>query len=387
MRTLLETCLKLTRTHDCVPRCLMLRGFRKTGDRAFALGHFGELWRGEVEGVEVAVKQGRIFTSDNNVKKVLRQLRREAIIWKQCDHVNVLPFYGIYRDAAPSTYCLVSPFMVNRSLRQYMNKTDDPDRHRLALDITRGMNYLHTLSIVHGDLKGDNILITDDRRAVIADFGISFVMGGTTFATSSSSSPNGGTARWQAPEVLKGTSPKVSKLGKSRPVYRSGLHLSKMDEWKAMKDLNNEIQHTRSTVAQGPGLAELRNLLMEIRNTQVVFDGTIPWSGLNDPAVIIRVCTENEHPPRPRELAKTGFPDLWWKLMSQCWAHEPLDRPTLRGLMKSLHATGDTLLSLRKWDNPVLGRLRDPLVHDELIIPSGLPSFLDITPFHDITQH
>ncbi len=72
MRILLKTSLKLTRTHDCVPRCLMLRGFRKTGDRAFALGHFGELWRGEVEGVEVAVKQGRIFTSDNNVKKVLR---------------------------------------------------------------------------------------------------------------------------------------------------------------------------------------------------------------------------------------------------------------------------------------------------------------------------
>ncbi|PBK59944.1 hypothetical protein ARMSODRAFT_922583 [Armillaria solidipes] len=70
--TLLKTSLRLTRTHDCVPRCLMLRGFRKTGDHAFALGHFGEVWRGEVEGVEVAVKQARIFTSDNNIKKVLR---------------------------------------------------------------------------------------------------------------------------------------------------------------------------------------------------------------------------------------------------------------------------------------------------------------------------
>ncbi len=84
------------------------------------------------------------------------------------------------------------------------------------------MYYLHTLSIVHGDLKGvrsggyflddmllnqnkDNILITDDCRAVIADFGISFVMGTTTFATSSSSSRKGGTVRWQAPEVLRGS--------------------------------------------------------------------------------------------------------------------------------------------------------------------------------------
>ncbi len=83
------------------------------------------------------------------------------------------------------------------------------------------MDYLHTLSIVHGDLKGvrfepyfaddilltqnkDNVLITDDCRAIIADFGISFVMGVTTFATSSSSH-KGGTVRWEAPEVLSGS--------------------------------------------------------------------------------------------------------------------------------------------------------------------------------------
>lgn len=130
-RTLLQTSLKLTRTHDCVPRCLVLRGFSKTGDRAFAVGHFGELWKGTIEGVKVAVKQARIFTSDNNIRKVLRQVRREAIIWRQCDHPNVLPFYGIFRDSAPSTYCLVSPFLDNGSLRQYMSKTVDPDRHKL----------------------------------------------------------------------------------------------------------------------------------------------------------------------------------------------------------------------------------------------------------------
>ncbi|KAK0436428.1 kinase-like domain-containing protein [Armillaria borealis] len=331
-RILLKTSLRLTRTHDCVPRCLVLRGFKKTGDHAFALGHFGELWRGEIEGVEVAVKQARIFTSDNNIKKVLRQVRREAIVWRQCDHPNVLPFYGIFCNSDPSTYCLVSPFMVNGSLRQYINRTVYPDRRgKLALDITRGMDYLHTLSIVHGDLKGDNVLITDDYRAVIADFGISFVMGGTTFATSSSSSSRkGGTVRWQAPEVLRG-----SPNSFSADVY------------------------------------SLACVYFE------VFDGSIPWSGLNDAAVAITVCHERKHLPPPRNLATAGFSDLWWKLMVQCWAHKPLDRPTLRGLMKSLHA-GDTLPPVRKWDNPALSRLRDPLVHGELYIPSGLPPFLDI---------
>ncbi|KAK0480429.1 kinase-like domain-containing protein, partial [Armillaria luteobubalina] len=193
-RTLLQTSLKLTHTHDCVPQCLVLRGFSKTGDCAFAVGHFGELWKGTIEGVKVAVKQARIFTSDNNIRKVLR----EAIIWRQCDHPNVLPFYGIFHDSAPSMYCLMSPFLDNRSLCQYMSKMYQ------ALDITCGMDYLHTLSIIHGNLKGDNVLITDDCQAVITDFGISFVMGITTFATSTSSH-KGGTIRWEAPEVLSGS--------------------------------------------------------------------------------------------------------------------------------------------------------------------------------------
>ncbi|KAK0218728.1 kinase-like domain-containing protein [Armillaria fumosa] len=247
-RVLLKTSLELTRIHDCVPRCLMLKGFKKTGNYPFALGRFGEVWRGQVEGMEVAVKQARIFTSEDNINKVLRQVRREAIIWKQCDHPNVLPFYGIYCDSAPSTYCLVSPFMVNGSLRQYINKTDDPDRHNLALDITRGMNYLHSLSIVHGDLKGDNILITDDCKAVIADFGISFMMDGTTFATSSSSSRRGGTLRWQAPEVFNG----------SRNSFPTDVY--------SLACVYFEVR-----------IAPARDRTLTVDK---VFDGTIPWSGL-----------------------------------------------------------------------------------------------------------
>ncbi|SJL06566.1 uncharacterized protein ARMOST_09908 [Armillaria ostoyae] len=328
-RTLLKTSLKLTRIHDCVPCCFALRGFKKTGDYPFALGHFGELWRGQVEGVEVAVKQARIFTSDNDIKNVLQQVRREAIIWRQCDHPNVLPFYGIYRDSAPSTYCLVSPFMSNGSLRQHMNKTDDPDRHKLALDISRGMNYLHTLSIVHGDLKGDNILITDDCRAVIADFGISFVMGGTTFATSSSSSSSrkGGTARWQAPEVLKG-----SPNSFSADVY------------------------------------SLACVYFE------VFDGTIPWSGFNDGAVTMNVVVEKKHSPYLKHLESTGHAELWRKVMTKCWAYEPQDRPTLLDIMVSLYMTENMPTTESKWDRSVPTRLHDPLVQ----IPSGLPRLFNL---------
>lgn len=196
-----------------------------------------------------------------------------------------------------------------------------------ALDITCGMDYLHTLSIVHGDLKGDNVLITDDCRAVIADFGISFVMGITTFATSTSSH-KGGTIRWEAPEVLSGSP-------------------------------NNFPADVYS----------LACVYFE------VFDGTIPWSNLRDGAVIKAVIVEKKHPPRPRKLPpQTGVRNLWWHLMVKCWAYEPSDRPTTHDLTESLRALGDPLLPKKNWDNPVLGRLRHSLVN----VPSGLPPFLDI---------
>ncbi|KAK0447363.1 kinase-like domain-containing protein [Desarmillaria tabescens] len=329
-RTFLKTSLKLSRVYDCVPKCLKIRDFKKTGDYPFARGHFGDLWRGEVEGTEVAVKQARIFTSDNNIEKVMRKIRREAIIWGQCDHPNVLPFYGIYRDSATSPYCLVSPFMVNGPLHQYLSNNDNPNRQGLALDITSGMNYLHKLFIVHGDLKGDNILITNDRRAVIADFGISFVVGGTIFGTSSSSR-KGGTVKWQAPEVLDG-----SPNSFSADVY------------------------------------SLACVYFE------VFDGSIPWSSLTDGAVIMNVSVRKKHPPPPKHLAETKLPDLWWELMMRCWAYKPSDRPTLQDLLESLHETGNTLPPATKWDKSAPARLRDPLDQSKLVIPSDLPPFLNV---------
>ncbi len=108
--------------------------------------------------------------------------------------------------------------------------------------------------------------------------------------------------------------------------------------------------------------------LIDSNRLHKVFDGSMPWSDLTDGAVIMKVCVQKKHLPRPRFLSET---DLWWYLMLQCWAHEPSIRPTLQYLMESLHATDDTLTSVMKWDRSILTRLRDPLVQGKLVVPSA----------------
>ncbi|KDQ61862.1 hypothetical protein JAAARDRAFT_104245, partial [Jaapia argillacea MUCL 33604] len=67
-------------------------------------------------------------------------------------------------------------------------------------DIVQGLNSLHSNypPIVHGDLKPRNILVDDDGRAILSDFGPAYILGGTEFTATSLS----GLCRFMAPELL-----------------------------------------------------------------------------------------------------------------------------------------------------------------------------------------
>lgn len=105
----------------------------------------------------------------------MQAFSREAILWSQVKHPNVLPFYGVYQlDDMYHKVCLVSPWMENGNLREYLATHPQTDRLLLvsstyipiptisdyiqARGVARGLRYLHDRNIIHGDLKGVGFL-------------------------------------------------------------------------------------------------------------------------------------------------------------------------------------------------------------------------------------
>ncbi|KXN81654.1 Ribosomal protein S6 kinase alpha-5 [Leucoagaricus sp. SymC.cos] len=127
---------------------------------------------------------------------------KELILWAHSSHPNVLPFYGVFTEGtrdSPQT-CLVSPFMKNGNLHDYAPHLSQKSRLALISDIVHGLHYLHELGIVHGDLKGQNVLISDEGQCLITDFGASHI----TTATTASGSLSVTTLRFSAPEMILG---------------------------------------------------------------------------------------------------------------------------------------------------------------------------------------
>lgn len=73
-----------------------------------------------------------------------------------------------------------------------------PDALKLAIDVARGMYYLHQRNIIHRDLKTANLLLDENSNVKIGDFGVARIMSQTGCMTAET-----GTYRWMAPEVIE----------------------------------------------------------------------------------------------------------------------------------------------------------------------------------------
>ncbi|KAK1230088.1 Rho guanine nucleotide exchange factor [Marasmius sp. AFHP31] len=126
------------------------------GSYPVAGGGFGDVWKGRVANEIVCLKVVKIYLA-SDVQQLLKEYMREAIVWQQLRHPNLLPFVGMYYlGEGQGQLCLVSPWMEQGNLVTFLKNAPPEwvDRTRLAYDVASGLAHLHSMKIVHGDMKG-----------------------------------------------------------------------------------------------------------------------------------------------------------------------------------------------------------------------------------------
>ncbi|CAN1246592.1 Serine/threonine-protein kinase STY13 [Linum grandiflorum] len=168
---------------------------------AFAQGAFGKLYRGTYNGEDVAIKiLERPENSPEKAQVMEQQFQQEVMMLATLKHPNIVRFIGGCRK--PMVWCIVTEYAKGGSVRQFLTRRQNRAvplklAVKQALDVARGMAYVHQLGFIHRDLKSDNLLIAADRSIKIADFGVARIEVQTEGMT-----PETGTYRWMAPRFF-----------------------------------------------------------------------------------------------------------------------------------------------------------------------------------------
>lgn len=242
-------------------------------------GSCGNVYHALWYGSDVAVK---VFSKQEYSDDVIFSFRQEVSLMKRLRHPNILLFMGAV--TSPQRLCIVTEFLPRgslfRLLQRNISRLDWKRRVHMALDIARGMNYLHHLNppLIHRDLKSSNLLVDKNWTVKVGDFGLSRLKHETYLTTKTGK----GTPQWMAPEVLR-NEPSDEKAD----VYSFGV------------------------------------ILWELATEK------IPWDNLNTMQVIGAVGFMNQRLDIPNDVDPQ-----WASIIESCWHSEAQCRPSFQELME-----------------------------------------------------
>ncbi|OJA17908.1 hypothetical protein AZE42_09200 [Rhizopogon vesiculosus] len=256
------------------------------------------IWNRKTGGkVKVAVK---FMRARNMASEALaNNLKRELAAWRRLHHPNIVPLLGTsnFRDIK----AMVSLWMENGSLEKYMRENGElPSSQRLhwAKDIAGGLKHLHEFPIIHGDLTPLNVLIDNERRAVLTDFGLSVILGGFANLSCTYTEGKPGTAAWAAPELF-------------------------IDD-ASLSDESKDVQ--------SPSPSKESDVYSFACLMYLIFSGRHPWVVRRE-ADLANVIFRVRKGDRP---SNTDIEARYWGLIVQCWAPAPNSRPTISKVLQQL---------------------------------------------------
>lgn len=256
----------------------------------FASGRFSRIYRGIYKDKDVAIKLISQPQEDGDLAAFLeKQFTSEVALLFRLQHPNILTFFAACKK--PPVFCIITEYLAGGSLRKYLHQQEPYSLPfdlvlKLALDIARGMKYLHSQGILHRDLKSENLLLGEDMCVKVADFGISCL-------ESQCGSAKGftGTYRWMAPEMIK------------------------------------EKHHTKKVDVYSFGI-----VLWELLTALTPFDNMTPEQAA------FAVCQKNARPPLP-----SACPVTFRCLINRCWSRNPGKRPHFKEIVTILEGYAASL--------------------------------------------
>ncbi|MQM12329.1 hypothetical protein Taro_045247 [Colocasia esculenta] len=129
------------------------------------------------------------------------EIRGEIEMLQQCSHPNVVRYFGSYQGE--EYLWIVMEYCGGGSVADLMSVTEEPlDESQIAYicrEALKGLSYLHSIFKVHRDIKGGNILLTEQGEVKLGDFGVAAQL----TRTMSKRNTFIGTPHWMAPEVIQ----------------------------------------------------------------------------------------------------------------------------------------------------------------------------------------
>ncbi|KAJ7936978.1 kinase-like domain-containing protein [Mycena leptocephala] len=265
-------------------------------NRQIGRGGFADIFLGRYQEQDIALKRLQVYQPEPNE---MSKFSKEVLTWVHLKHPYVLPFFGLdeqFFEGYPP--CIITPYMRNGTMIDFIKTRNAtlPDKQvdKLLFETAQGLAYLHSQNIVHGDLRGGNVLIDNREHAQLADFGLAIVTDATRGTTSTKQS---GSLRWMAPELL---------------------------------DYQLEFKRTKAS-----DVYAFACLCIEI------YTGEQPLQSIHQDITVVREILKQMRPLRPSGPpdGTRAMSDRLWATVEACWAHKPSDRPDMDKVLELIMAS------------------------------------------------
>ncbi|ORX48447.1 hypothetical protein BCR36DRAFT_354816 [Piromyces finnis] len=275
-----------------------------------------KIYRGIWHFTEVAVKEIDITL---DTPELQQQFKNYVENWYSLRHPHIIPLLGA--SQTHNVPYVVMPYLSKGNLVQYLeNDLDIPHLLSIILDISSGMQYLHSRKLIHGELMASNILIDNYGEPSICDLGFSKYFYFTAPTPTNSS----------ATFTSVPTTP-VSSVGNESPLELSDEVTKRSNNSYINRKINRYIRWTANEIQDNYVCTFASDVYSFGMLCYEIFSGgDIPFSDIPE-KIIPEAVKSGKRPNRPPYC-----PDEIWELMQECWHVNPDRRPSFYEISQRL---------------------------------------------------